>query len=185
MVCIPLLLGLSRVQKLSNTYKWFIALLALWFLAEVASVITRYNGIKNTQISYMLSVGELVLIVPIFKRLVGARVPLVLLATIGIVLVIIEFIFGGMMNSISLLYECILIVALGLMATREMIFDRIEWNHFWIVGGLMMLFIGSAAYYTSYLRPDNMELLQSLANWHRILLAVVYGTFTIGIWKQS
>lgn len=183
-VALPLAVGLLRIRKLSAPGRWLVAMFALWFLAETTFYFTRISGYQNLWISSILSVGELILLVQIFKHLLP-DMPLRWMALVGILLVAIEFAIRNTWNSVSLIYESGLVVALGLMLFREMIEGRVRWDYAWCISGLMILFIGSTVYYSSYLHPDDPQLLRLLGEVHVILLFVVYGILTIGIWRLS
>jgi hypothetical protein len=181
-VAVPLAVGLWRSDKMPLHFRWLVALLGLWLVTETVLYLMRHAGLQNLWVSYVLSVGELILIMPLFAKLVSG-VPVRWLCVGGVVITAVEFVLGGAANSISLLYECMLVVVLCLLALRQMVNGSLPWKYAWIVAALLLLFMGSAVYYTSFLRPDNMELLHKLSDAHTVLLFVSYSILTIGLWK--
>lgn len=181
-VVVPLATGLYYFRQLPSTGRWAVALLFAWLIAETAFYLTRINGIHNGWISYWLSLAEFFILWRFYSSLLP-DLPVRWLALVGAVVTIVEYFVGNIFNSVSLIYESGLIVALGILLFRDMMEGRVDWGYGWFTAGLMILFIGSSVYYSSYLHPDDIAILRMLRDLHTMLLFFVYFILTIGMWR--
>ena len=183
---IPILIGISKWNRSQTIMRLVIAILAAWLAAEIIQFITRSNSIHNLWISYALTPIQLILMGFYFKLLMPERrILIIVLFGTGLMLAAIETIVRPLthLNSISLLYQCFIIVLIGMLAFYGMI-SKGNFVFVWSCAAFIILFMGSAVYYAAFIKLDNMDLLRMLSAGHTYLLILTYSLITVEVWKQ-
>ncbi|GHM98836.1 hypothetical protein WSM22_03260 [Cytophagales bacterium WSM2-2] len=156
-----------------------------WLVAELIQFITRLNNIQNLWISYLLTPVQLVLMALYYRELLPQRRMLVYsVFALGFLIAIVETLIRPLtaLNSVSLLYQCFTIVFVGMLCFYQML-SRGIFKYVWSNGAFVILFMGSAVYYSAFLNLDNMNLLRMLSTGHTVLLIFVYTLLTVEAWK--
>jgi hypothetical protein len=189
-VFIPALAGVLFYARLPRPGRIITWLFCAWFIAEaIAHFALRLNGISNWWVYFMVSLVEMVLITLFYKsiyRNTFAKQLIVWLAWLGLVVIFGEYgILHKPMGPISMLYSCIFFFAMGLWTFYEIVMLNAEEAFVWINVGLMLLFMGSAVYFSTWqFMMQDIPLFRLFTHVHAYLLVACYLIFTIGLWRS-
>lgn len=107
------------------------------------------------------------------------------LALTGVIITLAEFaIRKTPMNSITLLYDSSFFFGMGLYAFYEIVLQRAPAALTAINASIMILFLGSAVYFSAWQFMKYEEgLFRMFGMVHAFLLISCYGLFTYGLWR--
>lgn len=182
---VPLIIILVWWNRSDRVNRIVGIILIAWLVAELIQFITRLNNIQNLWISYLLTPVQLVLMALYYRELLPQRRMLVYsVFALGFLIAIVETLIRPLtaLNSVSLLYQCFTIVFVGMLCFYQML-SRGIFKYVWSNGAFVILFMGSAVYYSAFLNLDNMNLLRMLSTGHTVLLIFVYTLLTVEAWK--
>jgi hypothetical protein len=187
-VTIPLTVGIVLYRKLAPAGKYLTLLLVSWFTAELFSYVLRVNGYENWTVYFLLSFAEIVLVTMFYKQIYSnrhAKSIIVWIAWIGIAIVPSEFaIANGPDNTVTMFFECTFFIVMGLYALYEGVFQKSETNYTLVVGCLMIFFLGSAVYFSTwrFMKYDE-ALFRLFGHVHGVLLIACYLAFSVSLWR--
>lgn len=163
-------------------------LLGFWFIAETTAQVLARQHINNWYIYSALSLVEIFALVR-FYRLIYIQAKARKIATwfgwVGICVAFVEFgITKKPDNSVTTFFECLLFFAMGLYALYESILNQADRRFNFIVICIMVLFLGSSVYFSTwkYMRYDEF-LFKLFGSAHAYLLIVCYLSLTYALWR--
>lgn len=188
MVTIPLLVGLAVYKRLPGPGRWITWLMATWFITECIALYLRKNGYGTWNLYVLLSFAEIVIVTTFYRQIFTnerAKSTAAWLAWIGIAVGITEYAWmAGPANSITMMYECVFFIAMGLYAFYEMFSTRTGETLSQVNFILIVMFLGSGIYFASWHWMRNTEALFKLfAGAHAWLLVICYPLFAYSLWK--
>jgi hypothetical protein len=187
-VVVPFLIGILRYRHLPDPARVITWLLGAWLLAEAGAQAIARMGFHNWYVFSLLSLLELVLIASFFRKIYisrsAGRVALVL-AVLGIMLTLSEFIrTNEPIGTVTMLYDCMLFFGLGLYYFYEVAAEKADKKFNLITLSIMAMFLGSAAYFSSWQLMKYQEgLFRIFGAAHALLLIFCYTLFAISLWR--
>lgn len=188
LVLAPFLVGVIIYNQLPRPGRYVTWLLAAWFVAEIFAYALRVNGYSNWNVYVLLSFGEIVIITMFYKDIfVSRRIKSIIIwiACMGLGLVSAEYVLSESFdNTFTMLFECLFFFGMGLYAFYEMIIHRTSSEYSLLVGCIMVLFLGSAVYFSTwkFMKHDE-SLFRLFGHAHSFLLVGCYGLFTYSLWR--
>lgn len=189
-VIIPALAGVLLYARLPKPARIITWLLCVYAVAEaIAHFALRLNGLTNWWVYFAVTIAEFALVTMFYKSIFRheyARKVIVWLAWLGWVVTFGEYgILHEPMGPISMLYSCTFYFAMSLWAFYEIVMLEAPEDFVWINVSIMLLFLGSAGFFSSwYFMKADLHLFKLFTHVHAYLLLVCYLTFTIGLWRS-
>lgn len=187
-VVVPFLIGVLLYKRLPSAGRWITWLMTVWLAAETISYLLRIRGITNWNVYMLLSLAELMIVTTFYKQIFvnsKAKRIIVILAWLGMLIAVSEFILmKGPANSVTLLYESVFFIGMGLYASYEIAIAKRSPEFSVLIVGISVLFLGSAVYFSSwnFMKYDE-GLFRIFGTAHAYLLIICYSIFSYGLWR--
>jgi hypothetical protein len=187
-VIIPFAIGVSVYKSLPDPARVITWLLGAWLLSEGAAQFVAWLKYPNWHVFMLLSGIELILVSTFFRKIFVSKIA-GMIATwstfFGMILTIEEFIrTGEPMGTLPQIYDCLFFFGMGLYYFYEVTAEDAPNRFNWITSAIMVMFVGSAAYFGSWeLMKDQHGLFRMFGAAHAVLLVICYSLFTVGLWR--
>lgn len=187
-VLLPLAVATLNYRRLPKPAKYITWLLVLWLIAETVSYLLRINGLHNWEVYLVVSIVEIVAITAFYRQIFispKAKKLSVLIAWIAIAVTIAEYaITKAPMNTLTLLFDSAFFFGMGLYGFYEYSLTNGPSEFRLLNISVMILFLGSAVYFSSWKFMKYDEYLFKLyGNIHAYFLIGCYTLFTISLWR--
>lgn len=187
-VLLPLIIAILNYRRLPKPAKYISWLLVIWFVAETISYVLRISGFNNWNVYLAVSLIEIVAVTLFYKSIFisnTARRISVWLALTGIAITVFEYaITKTPMNTFSLLFDSTFFFGMGLFAFYEYSLMDGPGEYRLLNISIMILFLGSAVYFSSWKFMKYEEhLFRLFGSIHAYFLIGCYVLFSISLWR--
>lgn len=188
-VIIPLIVGLFTYNRIGKPGRQLTWLFGFWLASEIVGIMIAFAGYKNLIIYLIVSCGEMLMIANFFSLLYESRKArdiVLILALVGVLICLADYVrTGEALGFIPMTYESVFIVCMGIYAYYEMLKGGTSSSYQFLILTMMLLFAGSAIYFTMFQVMIYEEgLFRLFGLFHKALLVGCYLMFSVGLWRS-